>query len=244
MVEMNTKAVGYVRGSTNEQRITLEAQEAKIRAMVTVKDAEIVEIISDGGESAASLDRPGMQRLLQMVDEGLVRYVIIAKLDRMTRSVRDLGDLLETFGEREVSLISVEESLDTGSAAGRLVMNVMVSVSQWEREIIGERTAAALQFLKMNNYPSSHPPYGYAAAPRTPEEKRARVRKRMILNPYEQKVLGMVRIMTEEAETLQAITDALNEAGYTTRSGGKFHITAVWRIQNSLLQNQNLEGAA
>src|SRR5690348_1236649 len=70
---------------------------------------------------------------------------LIAKLDRLTRSVRDLGELLERFQKRGVSLVSVSESLDTGSAAGRLVLNVMASISQWEREAIGERTREALR---------------------------------------------------------------------------------------------------
>ena len=69
--------------------------------------------------------------------------MIIAKLDRLTRSVKDLAELLERFQRRGVSLVSVAESLDTGSAAGRLVINIMTAVSQWEREAIGERTRDA-----------------------------------------------------------------------------------------------------
>jgi DNA invertase Pin-like site-specific DNA recombinase len=68
-----------------------------------------------------------------------------AKLDRLTRSVRDLADLLERFERRGVALVSVSESLDTGTAAGRSVLNVMMSVAQWEREAIGERTREALR---------------------------------------------------------------------------------------------------
>jgi site-specific DNA recombinase len=70
--------------------------------------------------------------------------VIIAKLDRLTRSVKDLCSLLELFEKRGVALISVAESLDTASAAGRLVITIMAAVSQWEREAIGERTRDAL----------------------------------------------------------------------------------------------------
>ena len=74
------------------------------------------------------------------------RYVVfVAKLDRLTRSVKDLCGLLELFEKRKVALISVAESLDTGSAAGRLVITIMGAVSQWEREAIGERTRDALR---------------------------------------------------------------------------------------------------
>src|SRR5277367_71110 len=142
------KAIGYVRVSTDRQAelgISLEAQEAKIRAMATVQGADLVEVIVDGGESAKSLNRPGLQRLLDRVNAGKIEAVIVAKLDRLTRSVKDLCGLLELFEKRKVALISVAESLDTGSAAGRLVITIMGAVSQWEREAIGERTRDALR---------------------------------------------------------------------------------------------------
>src|SRR3977135_4405867 len=145
------RAIGYVRVSTDKQAdhgVSLDAQEAKIRAMAIVEGAEIAELIVDGGESAKNLNRPGRERWLTLVDDSKVDTVIIAKLDRLTRSVKDLAELLERFQRRGVSLVSVAESLDTGSAAGRLVLNIMTAVSQWEREAIGERTKDALQHKK------------------------------------------------------------------------------------------------
>src|SRR5664279_3828542 len=144
-------AIGYCRVSTDRQAergVSLEAQAEKIRAMAVVHNSELAEIIVDGGESAKSLNRPGMARLLAMVDAGEVQTVIIAKLDRLTRSVKDLCTLLERFERRGMALVSVAESLDTGSAAGRLVLNIMTAVSQWEREAIGERTRDAMRHKK------------------------------------------------------------------------------------------------
>ena len=141
------KAIAYARVSTDKQAdrgVSLEAQAEKIRAMAVVHNAELLDLIVDGGESAKSLNRPGMERLLALVDAGLVQAIIVAKLDRLTRSVKDLCTLLDRFERRGVALISVAESLDTGSAAGRLVLNIMTAVSQWEREAIGERTRDAL----------------------------------------------------------------------------------------------------
>src|SRR5258708_30052142 len=92
------RALGYVRVSTDKQAdrgVSLEAQAEKIRAMAVVQDAEILDIIVDGGESAKSLNRPGMARLLALVDSGDVQAVIVAKLDRLTRNVEDLLTLLE-----------------------------------------------------------------------------------------------------------------------------------------------------
>jgi site-specific DNA recombinase len=161
------RAIGYARVSTDKQAdhgVSLEAQEAKIRAMATVQGAEIIELIVDGGESAKDLKRPGMDRLLTLVDERKVDTVIIAKLDRLTRSVKDLAELLERFQRRGVSLVSVAESLDTGSAAGRLVINIMTAVSQWEREAIGERTRDAMQHKRSYGKCVGNLAYGYRLA--------------------------------------------------------------------------------
>jgi site-specific DNA recombinase len=147
------KTIGYVRVSADKQAdrgVSLEAQAEKIRAMAVVHNADLLDIIVDGGESAKSLNRPGMARLLALVDAGEVQTVIIAKLDRLTRSVKDLCTLLERFTRRGVALVSVAESLDTGSAAGRLVLNIMTAVSQWEREAIGERTRDAMSHKRSN----------------------------------------------------------------------------------------------
>src|SRR6202011_3931285 len=141
------RAIGYVRVSTDkqaEQGVSLEAQSEKIRAMALVHDTNLLDIIVDGGESAKSLQRPGMTRLLAMVDARQVEAVIVAKLDRLTASVKDRCELLERFERRDVALISVAESLDTGSAAGRLVINIMTAVSQWEREVIRTHARRAL----------------------------------------------------------------------------------------------------
>ena len=147
------RTIGYARVSTDKQAdrgVSLDAQTEKIRAMAVVHGAELADIIVEAGESAKSLNRPGMQRLLALVDSGDVQAVIVAKLDRLTRSVKDLCELLERFERRGVALISVAESLDTGSAAGRLVLNIMTAVSQWEREAIGERTRDALSHKRTN----------------------------------------------------------------------------------------------
>jgi site-specific DNA recombinase len=159
--------IGYVRVSTDRQAehgVSLEAQEAKIRAMATVQGGELMEVIVDGGESAKSLNRPGLQRLMALVNGGKVQAVIVAKLDRLTRSVKDLCGLLELFEKRKVALISVAEALDTGSAAGRLVITIMGAVSQWEREAIGERTRDALRHKRSNGERVPHAPRYRVAA--------------------------------------------------------------------------------
>src|SRR5207247_10390876 len=91
------QAIGYVRVSTDrqaEQGVSLEAQEAKIRAMATVQSAELLDVIVDGGESAKSLNRPGLQRLLALINNGKVLAAIVAKLDGLQRAIHELCGLV------------------------------------------------------------------------------------------------------------------------------------------------------
>jgi DNA invertase Pin-like site-specific DNA recombinase len=213
------KAIGYVRVSTDRQAehgVSLEAQEAKIRAMAAVQDAELLDVIVDAGESAKSLNRPGMAQLLALVDARAVDVVIIAKLDRLTRSVKDLAELLERFTRRGVSLVSVADALDTRSAAGRLVLNIMVSVSQWEREAIGERTRDAMRHKRAAGERVGTVPFGYRLAADGVH---------LEADPAEQAIAAEIREMRQAGHTMRSIAAALNRQGFTTRRG------TPWRFQ-------------
>jgi DNA invertase Pin-like site-specific DNA recombinase len=213
------RAIGYCRVSTDKQSekgVSLEAQTEKIRAMAVVHGFEQIEVVEDG-ESAKSLNRPGMQRVLGMVQRREVQAVIIAKLDRLTRSVKDLCELLELFEHREVALISVAESLDTSSAAGRLVINIMAAVSQWEREAIGERTRDALQHKRGQGERVGNIAFGYHLAPDG---------KHVEPDTGEQAVLGEIRRLRGSGVSLRRIAAALNRRALTTRRG------TVWRLEH------------
>lgn len=214
-------AVGYARVSTDKQAdhgVSLLAQAAKINSMAIVQDATLCELITEGGESAKNMNRPGLQRLLSLVDSGRVQTVIIAKLDRLTRSVRDLADLLERFERRNVALVSVAESLDTGSAAGRLVLNIMVSVSQWEREAIGERTSVALQHKRSTGRVFTRvTPYGY--------ERDGDILRAL---DDEQAIIHEVKQLRQKGWSLRKIGKALDSKGVPLKNGGaKWHAQVV-----------------
>jgi DNA invertase Pin-like site-specific DNA recombinase len=102
-----------------------------------------------------------------MLKAGEAEALLVVKLDRLTRSVVDLGTLVERyFAPGKAALLSVGEQIDTRSAAGRLVLNVLASVSQWEREAIAERTASAMQHkAKQGEYTGGQAPYGRRVAP-------------------------------------------------------------------------------
>jgi site-specific DNA recombinase len=207
------KAVGYVRVSTDQQADggeSLRLQETKIRAMAEVQGAELSEVVVDAGESAKSLRRPGMSRLLSLVASGSVDAVIVLKLDRLTRSVRDLADLLDTFDRKGVSLVAVSESLDTGTAAGRLVLNIMASVGQWEREAIGERTREALASMKARGLRVGNVAFGFTLAADGVS---------LVECPEEQRVIEIVVELRQDGRSLRAIADELNRQGYSTRRG-------------------------
>lgn len=215
------RAIGYARVSTDRQAdfgVSLEAQTEKIRAMAVVQGAELLEVIIDAGESAKSLNRPGMARLLALVDSGSIDVVIVAKLDRLTRSVKDLGELLERFQKRGVSLVSVAESLDTGTAAGRLVLNVMGSVAQWEREIIAERICEAMNHKKSRNECVGNIRFGF---------RLSADRRHVEPDEAEQAILSTMKDLRGLGYSLAEVADALNAQGYRTRRGTQWRLEYV-----------------
>ena len=136
------RAAAYLRVSTDEQAsngVSLEAQRTMIVAYAGLYGLELVAVVEDAGVSAKTLERPGLQRVLAMLRRGDVQAVAVAKLDRLTRSVRDLGQLLDDhFGAHgKAALVSVSEQIDGRSTGGRMVLNLLATVSQWEREVIG-----------------------------------------------------------------------------------------------------------
>src|SRR6266403_4098489 len=94
----------------------------------------------DGGCSGANTDRPALQQLLADVAAGQVDCVVVQRVDRLSRSLRDFARLMETFETHQVAFVSVTQQFNTATSMGRLVLNVLLSFAQFEREIISERT--------------------------------------------------------------------------------------------------------
>ena len=206
------KAIGYIRVSTRDQAesgASLASQRAKIEAYAVLHDLELVEVIEDAGFSAKSLDRPGMTDLLRLIRGRKVGVVVVAKLDRITRSVRDLGELIELFQRSGVEFASVADHIDTSTASGRLVLNVMGSVSQWEREAIGERTAEALAVMRSNGRRiSRHAPYGYRLNGQG-----------WIEDEREQRAISLMRQLRADGLSLRQIAGELDQQGHHNRRG-------------------------
>ena len=136
--------IGYIRVSTEDQAVSglgLSDQEQKVRGYALAKGVA-VEIIADEGFSAKSLNRPGAEKIMAMIERRLIAGVIVAKLDRLTRSIGDLAVLVKLFDRSGVALASCAESFDTATAGGRMILNMIGVIAQWEREVIAERTRA------------------------------------------------------------------------------------------------------
>ncbi len=153
------KAIGYIRVSTDEQAkegVSLENQEAKIRAYCDLKDLKLLEIVEDGGVSAKNLRRPGAQKVIEMACNKMVDAIAVYKLDRMFRSTVDALETTKQFDKWGVSFHSISENLDTKSAMGKFFFTLTAALAEMEREIIGERTKDVLQRKKANGEVYGH----------------------------------------------------------------------------------------
>lgn len=158
-------------------------------------DLELVMIEEDASLSAKTIkDRPGLLSALQALQDGKAEGILICKLDRLTRSVRDLGDLVERYFASHWSLMSVADSIDTRSASGRLILNVLACVSQWEREATAERTRDALSHLQRSGILIGGAPLGRRYEEATDDEGRRVVR---VVEDEERTVAEIVRLRGE-----------------------------------------------
>jgi DNA invertase Pin-like site-specific DNA recombinase len=220
------KAVGYVRVSTERQAdygYSLDAQKAKLEAYAALYELELVEIIVDAGVSAKSLNRPGLQRALGMLRKGTANALLVAKLDRLTRRVKDLGALVDTyFSSDKITLLSVADNIDTRTAAGRLVLNVLGSVAQWEREIIGERVEEVWGHKRaLGQKTGGYRPYGSDVA----EDG-----KTLVMDVSEQALLDAIREARERGLSQRAVVAELERKGFSTRKGTVISLKQVQRI--------------
>ena len=217
------KAIVYIRVSTEEQGksgLGLEAQRAKAVAYCELHDYEVSEVVVDSGVSGKSLDRPGIRRVFEVVDSGEVGVVVVAKLDRATRSVRDLGELLERLNRSKVALASVAEHLDTSTAAGRMVVGMLGVIAQWERETIVERITDALAVKRRRGERVS----GLAATGWKFEGNK------VVPDPIERAALARAQSMRSYGHSLSEVAFALNAEGFTTNAGRPHHPMSVKRL--------------
>lgn len=220
------KAYGYVRVSTEEQAkegLSLDAQRDKIKAFAIVQDLHLVDIISDEGYSGKDMNRPGLQKLIDLVKAKESEAVVVYKLDRLSRKTRDLLFLIEdTFQQGNTRFFSLTEQIDTDTAIGKFFLTLMGAMAQMERELIAERTKATLGYKKDMGDSLGHIPYGYQ-----------RINGKLVPEPKEQKIIQKVKKLRRKGKGYRKIAEILNSQGVLTRSNdAKWYDSSIWYILN------------
>lgn len=209
-----TTMIGYLRVSTEEQAhsgLGLEAQRDTIARYAASHGWDVV-WYEDAGLSAKSLDRPQLQAALARLHPKKrdVAGIVVAKLDRLSRSVHDFSGLLTLANSRKWSVVAIDLGVDTSTPTGKLVANVMMSVAEWEREIIGQRTSAAMQAAKRNGQTFGRP----SALPTATADR--------------------LLALKSSGLTLAATADALNAEGLTTATGERWNPNTVAKVHKRL----------
>jgi DNA invertase Pin-like site-specific DNA recombinase len=198
---MAPRFLAYVRVSTADQAAYgygLDAQLGRITQAYAARgwNSKTMRVFRDEGASAKTLERPGLMDALALIAAGKADGLVVAKLDRLTRSVIDFAMLLEWFEAAGAALIALDFDLDTGTPSGRLIGQIMAAVAEWERSTIAQRTKDGLAAARAQGKPTGRP----AVADR-PE------------------LADQIRRLKEDDLSLQQICDRLNAEGVATARG-------------------------
>lgn len=206
----------YTRKSTDEgldqDFNTLDAQREAGEAYIASQRHQgwesLLDRYDDGGFTGANVERPALQRLMADIEEGKIDAVVVYKVDRLSRSLLDFARLVEVFDRHGVAFVSVTQQFDTASSMGRLILNVLLSFAQFEREMIAERTRDKMAAArKKGKWLGGTPPLGYDVT-----------NGRLVINEEEtQQVRELFRTYLAE-RSLIATADILNARGWRTKS--------------------------
>lgn len=197
------KYIGYCRVSTREQGVSglgLEAQEHAITMAATVAPWSVAEFMAEVGSGSKAANRPLLQRALAMCQAGEADGIVVARLDRLSRSLTDFAALLALARAKNFNVVALDLGVDLSTPAGELVANVMASVAQWQLRSIQENTKEGLAAARARGV-------RLGAAPAIEADLAARIRG-----------------MRAEGSSLRAVCAALNGEGVPTPRGG-----LVWR---------------
>ncbi|WP_091934584.1 recombinase family protein [Blastococcus sp. DSM 46786] len=202
----SSRVLAYVRVSTDEQRASglgLADQRAVIEAAAIQRGWLDVEFVSDEGVSAKNLSRPGIAWALEQLATGEAGVLVVSKLDRLSRSLLDFANLMDTARRQGWELVALDLAIDTSTPSGALMANVMASFAEFERRLIGQRTSAALQAKKVAGARLGRP---RALAPA--------IRERIVAE-------------RNAGGTLTGIANRLNADGIPTARGGRAWLPAT-----------------
>jgi site-specific DNA recombinase len=211
----------YCRVSTDEQAregISLEEQQERLKAYCRAMgwDHEVIVFVDDG-YSAKSIERPRLTKLIDSVQKGTITKVMVTKLDRMSRRLLDLLKLIDLFQDHGVSFISISESFDTNTPSGRLTLQVLGAVAEFERERIRERVFENMLHAAGNGKWLTQSPYGYSLED-----------KELVINEAEAKVVHDIYDMyLEKGMGFYTIAKHLNKEGISSKQNKEWSIRSI-----------------
>jgi site-specific DNA recombinase len=195
----------------------------------------------DGGYSGGNIERPALKRLFADIKENKIDCIVVYKIDRLTRSLLDFAGIIDLFDEHKVSFVSVTQSFNTSNSMGRLMLNVLLSFAQYERELTGERIRDKFEASKKKGmWMGGNLPLGYDAKDRM-----------LHINENESKIIRSIYDDFLKTHSITETTRSSNKAGFTTKNwisskgklhnGKKFNKNAVERILKSSLYAGKIE---
>ncbi len=205
----------YTRKSTDEgldqEFNSLDAQREAGEAFIASQRHQGWECLpdryDDGGFSGANIERPAMRRLLADIKAGKVDVVVVYKVDRLSRSLLDFARLMEVFERQDVSFVSVTQQFNTATSMGRLVLNVLLSFAQFEREMIAERTRDKIAAARRRGKWTGGPvPLGYQVKD-----------KKLVVDELEAVVVREIFDLYDAHRSALAVARALNDTGRRTK---------------------------
>ncbi len=166
----------------------------------------------DLGFTGANTARPGLVALAEDVNAGLVDTVVVYKIDRLSRSLRDFVNLIELFDRRRVTFVSVTQHFSTTNSMGRLTLNILLTFAQFEREMIGERTRDWIAGARSRGiWTNGIPPYGYRTN-----------KGRLVVYPEPAKVVRFIYARFPQVMNYSAVAREVNALGHKNRLGLRF----------------------
>jgi len=218
----------YVRVSTDEQAqegFSIRAQTDKLKSYALLKDWQIYDVYSDEGISGKNIvDRPAINRLIDDVNEGKVNNVLVFKVDRLTRSTKNLLELVELFEESNCAFNSLTESIDTDTPSGRMFLKIIGIFAEFERENLVSRLKLGFERKAKEGYSlAGHIiSYGYS---------REAGQKIQTINPTESKIVKEIfEMYVDKNKSMTGIAKILNQRKIPTKMNATWDVKAIKRL--------------
>ncbi|MCF6139086.1 recombinase family protein [Pseudalkalibacillus berkeleyi] len=229
MNEIKSVAI-YCRVSTEEQAsegYSISAQLQTLRQYSSLYGWQIAEEYVDKGISGKDIKgRPAMQRLISDVDKDKFQAVLVWKISRLSRNMLDTLVLLDKFEEYDVKFISYSENFDTSNPIGKLVVQLMASIAEMERNTLSENVKLGMTQRAKEGSWNGGVVFGYDS-----------IKKELVINPKEAEVVRMIFNLYAEGKGLKAIANHLNKAGYRTKRNRHFSINGIATILDNPVYN-------